>query len=117
MQEYRIFFFDQDEHIQARHEFAARHDADALWMTTLLTGACGDEHHGWGLWCGSRQVSESRASDRQDIRSRLAVLNEEQQRRLLDQEELLQSSRFRIAQSRELAALCDEVKESCLGRH
>lgn len=98
MIDYRLYLLDGNT-IQAREEFRAPNDGDALIIATVVADACSDEHTGFELWSLARRVFGPAPAV-----SPLALdeISQAHQRAVLDLEEALQRSRWAIAKSRRL---------------
>jgi hypothetical protein len=136
MAEYRLFFLGSDGAIEARQDFIAPDDDSALQIMVAIGKASADSHHGVMLWQGSRRIFEIDDTNKSDGAAILgskgdgdgvnkrngdgilggltaAVLAAETQQRVIDCEEALLSSHWRLAKSRSLlqatARFRDEV--------
>lgn len=120
MADYRLFFLGSDGAIEARQDFAAPDDQAALQIMTIIGRAGADSHHGVMLWQGTRRIFEAAATP-QTVRgaenifegATAAGLAAETQQRVLDCEEALLSSHWRLARSRTLLAATEELRREC----
>ncbi|HXR88360.1 MAG TPA: hypothetical protein VN728_15375 [Stellaceae bacterium] len=106
MAEYRLFFLGSDGAIEARQDFIAPDDGAAQQIMTVLAEASSDVHHGVMLWQGTRRLFEKHEHEQPECGTSQAVtaatLSADIQERVLDCEESLLHSHWRLAQSRRL---------------
>jgi hypothetical protein len=108
---YRLYFVDEKGAIQAREEFVAANDADALMVSDLLYRACSDACYSYELWEAERRVIAFdnprddlivAPTDRETI---------EIQQITLTLEEALLNSKWRLGRSAKLASEMQVLKE------
>jgi len=100
--DYRLFFVDHQGAIQAREDFRARSDGEALTLCSLLFEACSDTYAGYELWSlGRRVVCASNGIGLIPL-PLLEEVSRDHQEAVLALEESLRRSRWRVAQSRQL---------------
>jgi hypothetical protein len=114
MAEYRLFFLGSDGAIEARQDFIAPDDAAAQQIMTVLAGASSDTHHGVMLWQGVRRIFEKH-DDAQpecgisDFGTTIALPADAQQI-VIDCEEMLLSSHWRLAKSKMLLSATNAIR-------
>lgn len=121
MSDYRIFFLRADGSIDARHDFRAPDDVAALQIMAVIGEASADEHHGLMLWAGTRRLFETHETPAADgggsrFRGLSDVLAEDTQRRVLENEEALLDSHWRLAKSRRLLEATDNFRRELRAR-
>lgn len=110
MPAYRIYFLDTKGRIQARQDFAAESDAQARTISGAVYQACAECYQDYELWQATRCLV------RGDGRSRLipAQMPEDSdislQTRVLELEELLLNSHWRVARSEALLAAAETLR-------
>lgn len=105
---YRIYFLGRTGRIDAVHWFEAEDDDAAWWIANRLYGACSDVCAAFELWQGDRNLTAAeRANQPSD---ELEAVVKRRQELLVLHEEALQSSAFRIAESRRLLEEIDRAK-------
>jgi hypothetical protein len=106
MAEYRLFFLGSDGAIEARQDFIAPDDGAAHQIMTVLAEASSDVHHGVMLWQGSRRIFERHEHKQPECgtpqTATAATLSADNQQRVLDCEETLLHSHWRLAHSKKL---------------
>lgn len=107
MAEYRLFFLGSDGAIEARHDFGAPDDRAAQQIMTVLAEACSDSHHGVMLWQGARRIVEKHDEEAQPECGTSQTVTAEMlaadtQQRVIDCEEALLHSHWRLAKSKML---------------
>jgi len=114
MAEYRLFFLGSDGAIEARQDFVAPDDRAAQQIMTVLAEASSDEHHGVMLWQGTRRIFEKHDDAQPECGTAQAVtaatLAAEMQQRVLDCEETLLQSHWRLAKSKMLLNAMNELR-------
>jgi len=114
MAEYRLFFLGSDGAIEARQDFVAPDDRAAQQIMTVLAEASSDAHHGVMLWQGARRIFEKHDDAQPECGTAQAVtavtLAAEMQQRVLDCEETLLQSHWRLAKSRMLLNAMNELR-------
>lgn len=114
MAEYRLFFLGSDGAIEARHDFVAPDDRAAQQIMTVLAEASSDVHHGVMLWQGTRRIFEKHDSAQpecgrlQNVTS--TMLAAENQQRVIDCEEALLNSHWRLARSKRLLDAMNDLR-------
>lgn len=113
MAEYRLFLLDEKAAIQARHEFVADDDVTALTLSNLLWQVCNECYRGYELWCFDRRLVLAPDGTWRMPPPALDGMSRDVQQQVLDREEALQRSHWRVAKSRKLldatAALRDRL--------
>lgn len=117
MADYRLFFLGSDGAIEARQDFAAPDDDVALQIMVIVGHAGADSHHGVMLWQGTRRLFEAGATTTA-MRSNgkvvdgvtAAEVSAETQQCVLDCEEALLNSHWRLARSRTLLTATEELR-------
>jgi hypothetical protein len=106
MAEYRLFFLGSDGAIEARQDFIAPDDGAAQQIMTVLADASSDVHHGVMLWQGTRRLFEKHEDAQPEYGTAqpvtAATLSADNQQRVLDCEETLLHSHWRLAHSKRL---------------
>ena len=106
MAEYRLFFLGSDGAIEARQDFVAPDDRAAQKIMTVLAEASSDVHHGVMLWQGTRRLFEKHDDAQPECGTpqmvTAATLSADNQQRVLDCEEALLHSHWRLATSKRL---------------
>jgi hypothetical protein len=114
MAEYRLFFLGSDGAIEARQDFIAPDDRAAQQIMTVLAEATSDAHHGVMLWQGSRRIFEKHDGVKPECgisqRVTAATLAAENQQRVIDCEEALLNSHWRLAKSKMLLDAMDKLR-------
>lgn len=110
MLRYRLYLLG-DGVICAWLEFLADNDAEALQSAALLFDACSDVCSSCELWNGSRMLAQEQA-----VRSLTALdeLSRARQKHIIDMEETLHSSRWRVEKSARLAEVMDTAHKARL---
>ena len=124
MADYRLFFLGSDGAIEARHDFSAPDDRAALQIMAVIAQASDDSHHGVMLWQGTRRIGEAgdtgpAASDTRpagDGRMAAADLAAAVQDYVVECEETLLNSHWRLAKSLKLLEATNELRRECRGR-
>ena len=119
MAEYRLFFLGSDGAIEARQDFIAPDDCAAQQVMTVLAEASSDAHHGVMLWQGTRRIFEKHEHEQPECGTSQSVtaatLAAEVQERVLDCEETLLHSHWRLAKSKMLLAATNELRRESTG--
>lgn len=119
MAEYRLFFLGSDGAIEARQDFVAPDDGVAQQIMTVLAEASSDVHHGVMLWQGTRRIFEKHEQETPECGTAqtvtAATLASEVQERVLDCEETLLHSHWRLAKSKMLLAATAELRRETTG--
>lgn len=106
MVEYRLFFLGLDGAIEARQDFVAPDDRTALRIMTVLADATTDAHHGVMLWQGVRRIFEKHEEEPPECGASQTVaatsLSLDVQQCVIDCEETLLNSHWRLAKSKML---------------
>ena len=103
MKDYRLYFLDGRGSIEARQEFRAEDDAEAKILAALLFDACSDTCAGYEVWSDARLVVSTHAGFGTSGTSCTPEnVSETLQRNLLDLEDALQRSHWRLAKSKRL---------------
>ena len=114
MADYRLFFLGSDGAIEARQDFVAPDDGAAQQIMTVLAEASSDTHHGVMLWQGARRIFEKHDGVQPECgRSQsvtAAALAAENQQRVLDCEEALLHSHWRLAKSKTLLDATNDLR-------
>ena len=110
MTAYRLFFLDRNGAIQAREEFAAASDDDALILASVVWEACSETYSGYELWSFARRVVSAPDGIGMIPPPRLDELDVERQERVLALEEMIQRSRWRVAKSEKLLQSVDALR-------
>src|SRR5215471_163044 len=97
MADYRMYFLATDR-IEAREDFQADNDIDAIRIAQVLCDACSDRCDTFELWKEKRKVDTAQES--QPVR--LAELTRAHQQLVLETEEAILESDWIIAQSKRL---------------
>lgn len=120
MADYRLFFLGSDGAIEARQDFAAADDDAALQIMAIIGRAGADSHHGVMLWQGARRLFEAgatttamRGNGKIFNGATAAGLAAETQQCVLDCEEALLNSHWRLARSRTLLTATEELRREC----
>jgi hypothetical protein len=118
MAEYRLFFLGSDGAIEARQDFYAPDDQAALQIMDVLDKVSADMHHGVMLWQGVRRIFETgvdlpakRPKRRTGDGTRKASLAPDAQQCVLDCEETLLNSHWRLAKSKTLLEATNALRE------
>ena len=114
MAEYRLFFLGSDGAIEARQDFVAPDDGAAQQIMTVLAEASSDVHHGVMLWQGTRRIFERHEHEQPECGTSQSVsammLAAEVQERVLDCEETLLHSHWRLAKSKMLLDATNQLR-------
>jgi len=96
---YRIYFLDRRGAIQAREEFDAPSDGDAVIIGSLVADVCSETYASYEIWSFNRRVVEPLASI---PAISLAEISEDFQEQVLKLEDSMQRSRWAVAKSQRL---------------
>ena len=114
MAEYRLFFLGSDGAIEARQDFLAPDDRAAQQIMTVLAEASSDSHHGVMLWQGTRRIFERHDGAQPECGTSqsvtAAMLAAETQQRVIDCEEALLRSHWRLAKSKMLLDAMNDLR-------
>jgi len=114
MAEYRLFFLGSDGAIEARQDFLAPDDRAAQQIMTVLAEASSDSHHGVMLWQGTRRIFEKHDGSQPECgasqRVTAEMLAAENQQRVIDCEEALLRSHWRLAKSKMLLDAINDLR-------
>lgn len=110
MAAYRLYFLDAKNAIQARQEFVAESDAQARTISGALWQACADCCPDYELWEAKRCVGRGNGEGQTISAPMPKDGNASLQTRVLELEELLLGSHWRIAQSERLLAATDTLR-------
>ncbi|MGH7058166.1 MAG: hypothetical protein ACREFZ_09860 [Acetobacteraceae bacterium] len=108
MTQYRLYFFGKDRHIAAAHDFGADSEETAIGVASALADACTSDCYRVEMWHGTECVYP-RAPAAAPAPEKIAV-STQMQTLLLDTEERLQRSHWRIAESKRLAERVDRLR-------
>jgi len=97
---YRLYFIDRTGSIAGRDDFDAGDDEEARRIATILSEACSDICPSFELWQATRTVQ----SVREEQLTSEIELTQKIQESVAHREEIIQVSKWRIAQSRRLIA-------------
>jgi hypothetical protein len=97
MASYRIYFFGERA-ILGRHDFGADNDQSAIQIAHLLFDTCSDDCGSFDLWQGTRRIPTPRLFVPKTF-DQLSAANQEC---VVDTEERIVHSEWRIARSRRL---------------
>ena len=118
MAEYRLFFLGSDGAIEARQDFVAPDDGAAQQIMTVLAEASSDAHHGVMLWQGTRRLFEKHDDAQPECGTSQTVtaemLNADLQQRVLDCEETLLHSHWRLAKSKMLLDAMNRLRQETM---
>ena len=114
MAEYRLFFLGSDGAIEARQDFIAPDDRAAQQIMTVLAEASADAHHGVMLWQGTRRIFEKHDDAQPEYGTlqtvKAAALAADTQQRVIDCEETLLRSHWRLAKSKMLLDAMNDMR-------
>jgi len=102
MAEYRIFFLDSKGAIEARQELHAEDDDTAIALSTILFQACSETYSGFELWSFDRRVVAATPGVGKLAEIVLDEITRDMQQRVLDFEDVIQRSHWRVARSKKL---------------
>jgi len=105
--DYRLYFLDAKGAIQAREEFSAPSDADANFISNAVADACSGSHAGYEVWSFARRVVTG--TETKPVPS-WSDISRNRQERILELEDSIQRSRWRIAQSERLTEKATELR-------
>jgi len=115
MTEYRLFFLGSDGAIEARHDFTASDDRAAQQVMTVLAEATADSHHGVMLWQGVRRIFEKHDHAQPEFGTTevatVKVLAPDAQQVVIECEETLLGSHWRLAKSKMLLAATNDMRQ------
>jgi hypothetical protein len=115
MAEYRLFFLGTDGAIEARQDFSAPDDGAALQIMTVLGDVTADVHHGVMLWQGTRRLFEKHDGAQPEFGTPQSVtpamLAAQMQQTVLECEEALLGSHWRLAQSKMLLDAMNDMRQ------
>ena len=109
---FRLYFLDTKSRISARDEFEAEDDQRAIMIAGMLYDACSDRSTGFELWRGASRLLPPRNEEPAKPVCNLAELELELQTIVLEREEILANSHWRIAKSKRLQARIAELQGS-----
>lgn len=110
MDSYRLFFLDRQGAIQAREDFAAADDTEALILASVVWEACSETYCGYELWSFARRVVSAPDGVGMIPPPLLDALGVAHQERVLALEETIQRSRWRVARSEKLLQSVDALR-------
>ncbi|HXR87521.1 MAG TPA: hypothetical protein VN728_11135 [Stellaceae bacterium] len=113
MAEYRLYFLDDEGHIQARQGFVAADDADAIESSAFVFDACSDRCVSYELWSGTQLVVQS--CSRMPM-IRFESLSAARQDGIITLEAMLQQSHWAIANSTRLLRSLEAARGNGLVR-
>ncbi len=105
MSSYRLYFIDRTGSIAGRDDFDADGDGEAQSIAAILSEACSDVCPSFELWQGTRTVHSAAEPPKHVYAD--AELTQKIEDAVTHREETIQSSKWRIAQSRRLIARMD----------
>jgi hypothetical protein len=115
MAAYRLYFLDAKGAIQARQDFAAEDDREAMTIAGLLWQACVDCYEGYELWQRTRRVARARVDSNPASPPAIDHIGREMRQRLLELQEALLSSHWRAAHSAALRAATEALRRRLAG--
>ena len=108
MATYRLYLLDAARAIICREDFEAERDVDAIRIARAVYSACADVCKGFDLWEGARRVPTRQSSQGWPVR--LDSLIEEHQQIVIETEEGILQSGWRVAESRLLIYRLNEAR-------
>lgn len=113
---YRLYFLDAEGGIQARQDFAAEDDGEARIISDALRHACAECYEDYELWQAKRCLGRG-DGDGQMIDAAKPIDGDARlQARVLELEELLLGSHWRVARSEYLLAATATLRRSLDGK-
>lgn len=109
---YRLYFIDGKGSFQARQDFTAESDADAVTISSLLWQACSDCYRGYELWDRGRCVAQPQSGVAPMPLPRLEDIPPSILERVLDLQEALQRELWRPERSANLAASTARLRQA-----
>jgi hypothetical protein len=112
MADYRVFFLDAGNAIQARDEFQVDTDAAAITIADWVFEACSEKYAGYELWCGTRRLMPLAQTDRgrRDF-SRPEDISLSIQQIIADREHVLLDSAWSVSRSRKLIQAAKDLQD------
>ena len=107
---YRLYFLDAEGAIQARQEFAADNDAQAKLISATLWRACDESYPDYELWQATRCLGRGNGDSGETIAALLEFEDALVQMRVLELEERLLESHWRVAKSKQLLASVETLR-------
>jgi hypothetical protein len=111
MAEYRIFFLDAKGGIEARQELQAEDDETAIALSTIVFQACSETYSGFELWSFDRQVMAATPGVGKLAEIVLDQIARDMQQRVLDFEDAIQRSHWRVAHSKKLLEATQTLRD------
>lgn len=115
MTEFRIFFLDAKGAIEARQELYADSDETAIAISALVYEACSDTYSGFELWSFDRRVVAANPGVGKIAEFVLDDITRDMQERVLEFEDTIQRSHWRVAHSKKLIDATNALRD-ILGR-
>jgi GAF domain-containing protein len=113
---YRLYFLGPTGGIQARQDFPAPSDADALTIADFLWQACADCYPGFELWSLARRIVSAREPVVVAAPSRIEDLPQDLQERILELQESLERSAWRVSGSGRLRDATEALRRTLRGK-
>lgn len=118
MAEYHLYFLDGRGAIEARHDFRANEDAEAITLAGIVSEAVSDTHAGYELWNHAHCLVSTRNNIGSPYQhSDVNALYTLRQRNILDVEETLLQSHWRVAQSQKLLEATRDLRGHWTAAH
>lgn len=110
MAAYRLYFLDTKGAIQARQDFAADNDVQAKLISGTLWHACDESYPDFELWQATRCLGRANRDSGATIASPPGYDDAIAQMRVLELEERLLDSHWRVAKSKQLLASVETLR-------
>lgn len=110
LSEYRLFFLDEKGAIEARQELTAENDQTAIALSTIVFEACSEVYSGFELWSFDRRVMAATPGIGKLASIVLEDVTRDMQQRVLEVEDAIQRSHWRVAHSRKLLDSTDALR-------
>jgi hypothetical protein len=110
--DYRLFLLDEKGAIQARQELIAEDDETAIALSTIICEACSECYVGYELWSFDRMVMRATESVGKVAQVALSDITRDMQERVLDLEDTIQRSHWRVAKSKKLLEATDGLRRT-----
>ena len=115
MAAYRLYFLDAKGAIQARQDFAAESDIQARTISGAVYQACAECYQDYELWQARRCLGRGNGNSHTVFAQMPEDSEARVQTRVLELEELLLNSHWRVARSEHLLATTDTLRRSLDG--
>jgi hypothetical protein len=111
MTEFRIFFLDGKGAIEARQELYAEDDETAIALSAIIFETCSETYSGFELWNFDRRIMAANPGVGKLAQFALDDITRDMQQRVLDFEDAMQRSHWRVAHSKKLIDATNALRD------